>query len=374
MTPTSCSLSSSRSALKFKLKTTLAAAIIICFFGPNLNNAINLRNSLLPPSHSNSTETAAAAHRIVDVDGPCQFGQIACDNPLPHFYIHIPKTGGRYSNFWLSQMLLSHKPQMLDLPSDEQFQLCQMGPAAVEERPKSRPGRDGGKSIRCNMWMSERTYNESAAAANLYTLIRDPREHVLSQYFHCTESTDAGPSLRKKRKEALGTLDNWLETWVDEIDAKMDDDEVKKMPCYDPRNMQSRFVDYDPLKWKNHDDVALSDLRKRFTVIGPFDQMDKALCVTFIHYTGWVPPHCDCTGGQQDRGVNHGRLGDGFSHGVVHHGHSFNTTNYQDELIRKLTEKDMLLYEGVKRLFSEHVTDLENKMNVTLCNKFNKVD
>ena len=311
---------------------------------------VNLRNSYLPPSHLNE----AAAHRI-GIDGPF----------FPHFFMHIPKTGGYYSAFWLSHML-SHTPQMLDLPSDEQFQLCQMGVGSVAKLPQSRPGRDGnGKSIRCNMWMSERTYNESAAATNLYTLVRDPREHVLSQYFHCTESKDRGPSVLKMRQETLGTLDNWLETWVDAIDAKMDDNKVKKIPCYDPRNKQSIFVDYDPLKWSSHD-IGLSDLRERFTVIGPFDRMDKALCVTFIHYTGWVPPHCDCTRG-------HRRLRD-FSHGVVHHGHSFNTTNHQDELIRKLTEKDWLLYEGVKRLFNEQVKDLENKMNVTLCDKFNKVD
>ena len=56
------------------------------------------------------------------------------------------------------------------------------------------------------------------------------------------------------------------------------------------------------------------------------------------------------------------------SHGVVHHGSSYNTTLHQDELILKITEKDVLLYEGVTIIFNQHVEYLEKKMNVTLCN------
>ena len=294
--------------------------------------------------------------------------------PFPHFFIHIPKTGGYYASYWLIHMLF-HTPQMLALSPEKQFRLCNIGDGQLAYRPKQHTGKDG-KSIRCNMWMSEQPYESKAA--NSYTLIRDPRKHVLSQYFHCTESTDR-PELLRKRLELIGSLDDWLGKWVLAIDDKMKEREANAMQCYDPRNLQSRYVDYDPWKWINPD-VALGDLHTRFTVIGPMDQMDKTLCVTFIHYTGWVPPHCDCTTtsseGKDEKkpdDANHRRLR-GASHGVVNHGHSYNTTEYQDALIRKLTEKDILLYEGVKRLFDEQVRVLEKRMNVKLCNRFNKVD
>lgn len=304
--------------------------------------------------------------------------------PFPHFFIHIPKTGGYYASFWIIHMLY-HTPQMLQLSSKQKFRLCNIGAQQLAYRPKSHTGKDG-KPIRCNMWMSEQPYE--AKAANSYTLIRDPRKHVLSQYFHCTESTDR-PELLKKRLELIGSLDNWLEKWVGAIDDKVKERDANDMRCYDPRNLQSRYVDYDPLKWINNE-VALGDLEKRFTVIGPMDEMDKTLCVTFIHYTGWIPPHCDCTAGKQDHinvvkkkpppsdvvaaDINLRRRLRGMSHGVVNHGNSYNTTQYQDELIRKLTEKDVLLYEGVKQLFDKQVQVLEKRMNVTLCNQFNRVD
>eukprot|EP00956_Cyclotella_meneghiniana_P043337 scaffold265196_cov109-Cyclotella_meneghiniana.AAC.1 len=74
--------------------------------------------------------------------------------------------------------------------------------------------------------------------------------------------------------------------------------------------------------------------------------MDKVLCVMFIHYAGWIPAPCDCTDGEENKVHDDNAVERQSSHGVVHHGSSYNTTLHQDELIRKITEKDVLLYEG----------------------------
>ena len=41
-----------------------------------------------------------------------------------------------------------------------------------------------------SMYMSEKKYH--LLARHAYAVVRDPREHVLSQYFHCAESHEHG--------------------------------------------------------------------------------------------------------------------------------------------------------------------------------------
>ena len=94
---------------------------------------------------------------------------------------------------------LFNSPQMIQLPPERRFRLCQLGVNPLNRRPISY------KNTTCTMWMSEQHYNK--AASNTYTLVRDPRQHVLSQYFHCTESTDK-QQVTNRRKIIMGSLDD----------------------------------------------------------------------------------------------------------------------------------------------------------------------
>ena len=58
------------------------------------------------------------------------------------------------------------------------------------------------------------------------------------------------------------------------------------------------------------------------------------------------------------------------AHGVKHHAKTFNASSYQNMLIDKLTEKDVMLYEDVKNLFNEQVREEESRLNVNICNEF----
>ena len=107
------------------------------------------------------------------------------------------------------------------------------------------------------------------------------------------------------------------------------------------------------------------------------DEMDRVLCVTFLHYTGWLPPQCDCTTKTMTTTTTtttdakmKSKQKTKESHGVKHHATSYITTSYQDKLIDTLTEKDVMLYEGVKFLFNEQVRVLESRLNVKICNEF----
>lgn len=86
------------------------------------------------------------------------------------------------------------------------------------------------------MWMTEQKYSDA--------IIRDPREHVLSMYFHCAESRD---------HKALA---QWLQAWVDAkgnttFGNKTIASELGgRFRCYNPINFETVWTDFDPEKGK----------------------------------------------------------------------------------------------------------------------------
>ena len=208
--------------------------------------------------------------------------------------------------------------------------------------------------------MSEHPYSDipqETLPKHAYAIIRNPREHVLSQYFHCTESGD-----HVNFRHLMPTLDNWLASWFIAFNNPSTAGELPlKFRCYNPTNFQSTYLGFDPEMGDNERSIQL-----KFTVIGPMDQMDKVLCVVFIHYAGWVPNCCKCSK-LNDPPTNRRRL---FSdHGVTHHGSTYNTTKKQDDVISWLVEKDNILYDHAKNIFDVQSKLIEKKFNFTLCNK-----
>ena len=53
---------------------------------------------------------------------------------LAHFYLHIPKTGGYYAFGWFMSTLFN-SPQMIQLPPERRFRLCQLGVNPLNRRP-----------------------------------------------------------------------------------------------------------------------------------------------------------------------------------------------------------------------------------------------
>ncbi len=121
------------------------------------------------------------------------------DHLRTHDMIHIPKTGGYYIHPNIMN-LLGNTPEFQALPKEKQFRLCNLG-AGKRKRPESYNG------VKCTMYMSEQQYSENST--NTYVIIRNPRHHVLSQYFHCTESND-----HAKESHRMPSLENWLEYWT----------------------------------------------------------------------------------------------------------------------------------------------------------------
>jgi len=274
---------------------------------------------------------------------------------------------------------------------------------------------------RCAMHVTEAPW--SAAARNAYTIVREPLSHVLSQYFHCTESP------RHKKQELMPTLDAWLETYTQLKQLNLTEERLqgralllkKKYNCYNPIDSESNFTAFEHRLLKGYtypypghgdsnerDEATLrldrklfDDLERKFRVIGDTAQMVKTVCAIFISFTGQVPKVCDCTEQRGDGGNNHnGRLclhdlykqpdpasqprnsnkcpleigydRNKHSHGVQHHGSSFSVTERQRELISDLRRRDLVLYNVSRAVFAKQVADLEAQHGIRVCDRWNQ--
>jgi len=278
------------------------------------------------------------------------------DKILSHLYVHIPKAGG--FGFLTQLMTLMSQGGIFHGKGGENDQrgwayrpcntilgaLNKFFTDAVPEKVNGVP---------CNLWMTEDEVVRSDFHSHAYTMIRSPVQHVISQYFHCTES-----SSHADRAHLMLGLDEWLDYHVERLEGAEDVMHVAKDPdpfrCYDPINLQSHFVNFNPEKDEN-------DLVKEFDVIGVMDHFSQGVCAINIRYTGVVPPVCDCTNEGKRR-----RLGN-IDHGVKHHGASFELTESQSSKITKLTALDSVLYSKAKLAFAQQVSDIEKDFGVTLC-------
>ena len=141
------------------------------------------------------------------------------------------------------------------------------------------------------MWMSERPIEYANSTYNhAYSIVRKPRDHVISQYFHCKESKDH----EKFAKFMPDTFDDWLDHHVRRYDKAVKENATDTMErrndfrCYDPIDHQSYFVNFT-------DTVSEDELMERFDLLGDTNMMEKTICAIHIRYSGNVPPMCDCT-------------------------------------------------------------------------------
>jgi len=276
--------------------------------------------------------------------------------------MHIPKTAGYYA-YRIVSSTLSNDPNYNKLSPNDKYRLCNVGEMPILKDTILMPEYGGTK---CTMYMSEYHYNKlpsNKIPQFAYTIIRNPKHHVLSQYFHCTESNDRGARQKNAKREVpLPNLDEWLSKWVLSIDDSKERFLNSKMRCYNPIDMQSKYVGFDNDSLNN---TAMKSIQQKFTVVGPLDDIDRVLCVVMIHYAGWLPAKCNCSSSDDDQ--RRRRLAEISQHGVIHHGSTYNTTRFEDSLIEKLTTKDELLYDYSKQLFETQLRVVEEYFNVTIC-------
>lgn len=223
----------------------------------------------------------------------------------------------------------------------------------------------GNHSILCKLHGAERNFESLPATETrrIYTIIRDPVKHTLSQYYHCTDH-------RLKAHYMPSTFDKWIHAWAAEVDNKnstINPSKLKKFHCYNPVNHQAEWTQFDAEQGKE-------GLKRKFTVLGNVEQMDKSICAILIAFTrGWVPAVCDCTDvPPEDRqllDLAYDPKRD--SHGVTVHASNQNITQEQEKLVLEtLRPKDVKLYHLGRQVFEEQVQELEQEFGIRVCSKF----
>ena len=156
--------------------------------------------------------------------------------------------------------------------------------------------------------------------------------------------------------------------------------------CYNPIDFQSIYSGVLNIQAMFLlENATFSDqvdfFRERYTIMGDNAQMDKTVCAIFIHYTGWIPPKCDCTEqttttlnatNEEGNGKKKKKKNKKYKvdHGVQHHGASFNRSSRHDEFIQEIRHNDLKLYKVSKAVFEIQVQELEAKHDFKLCDSY----
>ena len=188
----------------------------------------------------------------------------------------------------------------------------------------------------------EGTYNDAKVffpdrKANIFSLFRDPVDHVLSQYQHCTTSYS-----HKYGWHLMPSLTEWLEAHVAHNSGSPRN--VSAYNCYNPYNLQwARMEEHTP---------------KELWLVGVLDHYKEGHCLLYYKLYGEVMGGCDCKS-IQNLYVRHDQ------HGVQKYDKS-KLTDLDYQYLHNLTRIDQLLYEAALSEFYSRVRNFERKTGVQL--------
>lgn len=239
-------------------------------------------------------------------------------------------------------------------------------------------------------------FNE-APPQHSFVMFRNPQSHVLSQFFHCTESR----AHKGQRHRMPNGLLEWLQAWESiRQNTTLEQQQSPKnagshwkdgrFKCYNPINYQSWMTGYPSSK---------KHLETMFDAIGIQSHFHLSSCVFLTTALQRVPTVCNCTlattsltreanmatttsgsfmlAGADDNhnttisnNTNHDgtqKTHNGHDHGVTHHGDVFQPSELEMQLIHNLTRHDQVLYENGLDIFRRQVADLEHRYQVEFC-------
>eukprot|EP00978_Attheya_sp_CCMP212_P017758 scaffold47815_cov110-Attheya_sp.AAC.1 len=314
--------------------------------------ATAIATSNFSQSKHNKSVVLQSATKAVNLsqESPSNFTQ--------YYYLHIPKVGG-YS---IHGMLSGNGAWVFNSGMGRHT-------SGFDSLARKNPTR--------RIFMTEGIgFNQNRPPHNL-VMLRNPATHVVSQYFHCTESTDHTkarhrmPSVSSNDSNTSGLL-QWLRHWerIRQSTSVQQQKSThgaqkhwndKELSCYNPINLQSWLIGYPQDK---------EEFESWFDVIGIQSQFHRSFCLMITKTLSHVPAICNCSSTTTTRRAEeaqHGRQSAYNDHGVKHHGDSFQPTEEEVELIRNLTGYDQKLYRHAEEIFEEQVTAMEQHYGVKFC-------
>jgi len=209
----------------------------------------------------------------------------------------------------------------------------------------------------------------------MVTFLRDPRSHVISQYYHCDMCAHTpGMYFRLQNWPDQPNMTKWLDHWItlkDNASAGTVADN-STFHCYLPIDLQVRQMSCKA----NHsfcpgqDDRALSDIANfggslatalsnlhMLAYVGIIEFYQESMCLIHVQEFDEFPAYCDCRDATA-WGTFHDHHTD---HGVAYHPSWSELTQSDIERIDKLTFEDWLLYTSAVKRFHADLQRVEQR-------------
>eukprot|EP00931_Biecheleriopsis_adriatica_P018415 TRINITY_DN12915_c0_g2_i2.p1 TRINITY_DN12915_c0_g2~~TRINITY_DN12915_c0_g2_i2.p1 ORF type:complete len:580 (-),score=82.23 TRINITY_DN12915_c0_g2_i2:111-1850(-) len=240
---------------------------------------------------------------------------------------------------------------------------------------------DAADISKADVFSEEACLSDYPTSGKHLVLLREPRAHVLSQYYFCRDSDDPGPL----RAHFLmpREISDWINFWTRFVSTGKWRQDFQWGPktkfntpwcssrlpfgCYSPFNLQSqRLTCKDAYDYSSHvsRNAAIEKMEKLYFV-GIQEAYQESLCLLHGMIHDHLPKWCDCTKQEAWSEATVTKR----THGSVPHAFSDLSQETQEE-VDSLTAGDAALYKaGVKR-FVHDVRKLEKRLNVQiLCKK-----
>lgn len=225
--------------------------------------------------------------------------------------------------------------------------------------------------------------NKLYLGSGIITFVRNPREHVYSQYLECTSD----PYFSEKTSSTNRIFDNFT-VWLKHFTEGLDTGETQQdyMGCYHPLNMQSRYFSCSyikchgiaPLGCTRQGTMQPHDLRDdpqelatgianfdKFLIIGLVEYYQESFCLFAEKVSGKLPAWCDCSDPEARASFQPKMV----THNVPNH--SISDLSQEDlDMIDMLTKHDSILYSNAQYRFQKDIKRLEDKHGVKIiCDK-----
>jgi hypothetical protein len=233
--------------------------------------------------------------------------------------------------------------------------------------------------------------DELADQKRVVAFLRNPRSHVLSQYYHCdTMRQELMSALRKtghsgpfrktgdgNEKQNWPDLSGWLDHWASLKENVENGTASQKdtLHCYLPINLQVRqmsckargtqkFVGLDaqalshPTNYAGNVSVALSNIQ-RIAHVGITEFYQESMCLFHVQEFDEFPPYCNCENLTAWKSFSQKRE----SHGVIYHPSWENITQSDFKRIDALTHEDWQLYTAGIERFTAEIHQAEQRFN-----------
>lgn len=208
--------------------------------------------------------------------------------------------------------------------------------------------------------------------SGMITFVRNPREHVYSQYLECTSDPYFTDVTRQSR--AFDNVTAWLQHFTKSL-ANGTEPERDDLGCYHPLNMQTRYFSCRYIKCKGLFPLGCSrnglitphdfrddydELEKgmanfdKFMVIGLVEYYQESFCLFAEKISGALPDWCNCSD-PEARATFQPKM---VTHNVPKH--SVNDLSKEDvKMIDMLTQHDTVLYSKAQARFLEEIKEVE---------------